>query len=559
MIERVFPAWDWLRHYRRNDLAGDLSAGAVVAVMLVPQGMAYAMLAGLPPVVGLYASTAPLLVYALFGSSRQLAVGPVAMVSLVVVAKCSTLAKPGSPEYVALALLLCLMVGVLQVAMGLLRLGFVMNFLSHAVVSGFTSAAAILIGLSQLKHLLGIPLPTHHSVFVLIRHTSQQVGHTHPTTLAIGLASLVVLFVLKSRLPRFPAAIVVVAAATLLSWLLRLDTHGVKIVGAVQGGFPALSVPGVDAKAIGALVPAALTIFFVGFLESISIAQVVATRERYRVDANQELKALGLANVAAAFFSGYPVTGGLSRTAVNYQAGARTGLASVFSAAFVLLALLLLTPLFHYLPNTVLAAVVIAAVAGLVDIRTARRMFHLKPCDGWMLVLTFVGTLVLGVEQGVLLGVVVSLLLFIWRSSHPHTAELGYLEREGVFRNIARHPEAAVLPQTLIVRVDASLYFANMSFLEDWLRAHVHARPDTRWILMDMSGVNDIDAVAIEALERLMDGYREHSIEFAFAGMKGPVHDLVARARWDKMLGKRVAYLSLRHALDDIGLMPANG
>ncbi|HPD16220.1 MAG TPA: solute carrier family 26 protein [Planctomycetota bacterium] len=553
MIERVFPAWDWLRGYRRCDLAGDLVAGLVVAVMLVPQGLAYAMLAGLPPVVGLYASTVPLLAYALFGSSRQLAVGPVAMISLVVVAKCSAIVpEVGSPGYIRVVLLLCLMVGAIQAALGLLRMGFLVNFLSHAVISGFTSAAAILIGLSQLKHLLGIEVRSQHSAFGLLRETARGIGGTHAVTLAIGVGSLAALVALRKLWPRLPSPIAVVVAATLLAWLLRLDAQGVRTVGHVPSGFPALSLPEWSGRDIGLLLPAAFTIVFVGFLESISIAQVIATRERQRVDASRELVALGMANLAAAFFSGYPVTGGLSRTAVNYQAGARTGLASIVTAALVLLTLLVLTPLFHFLPHAVLGAIVLVAVAGLVDLRTPRRLFAVKPSDGWMLVATFVGTLALGVESGVLLGVALSLGLFIWRSAHPHTAELGYLAEHGVFRNIKRFPEAKTVPEALLVRVDASLYFANMSFLEDWLRRHLHERPAVRWVIMDMSGVNDMDAVAIETLERLMKGWREHGVEFAFASMKGPVRDLVARAGWPERCGKRIGYVSIEQALREL-------
>lgn len=555
MIGRVFPAWEWLRGYRRADLAGDLTAGLVVAVMLVPQGMAYAMLAGLPPVVGLYASTVPLAAYALFGSSRHLAVGPVAMVSLVVAARCSAIVpEAGSPDYVRLVLLLSLMVGALQVAFGLLRMGFFVNFLSHAVISGFTAAAAILIALSQLKHLLGIPLPPHHTALGLLDAAARGLGATHPATLAVGLGSIGALVLLKRLAPRFPSAIAVVAAGTLLSWLLGLDARGVKLVGAVPGGLPGLSPPELSLRDAALLFPAALTIVFVGFIESISIAQVIAVKERYKVSANRELVALGLANVAAGLFSGYPVSGGFSRTAVNHQAGARTPIASLAAAAVVLLTLIALTPLFRFLPNAVLGATVIVAVASLVDLRTPRRLFAVKRSDGWALAAAFAGTLALGVQAGVLLGAALSIALFVWRSAHPHTAELGYLPGQGVFRNVARFPEAKTFPEALIVRVDASLYFANMSFLEDWLHRRLHERPAVRWVIMDMSGVNDIDAVAIESLERLMEGYRDHGIQFAFAGMKGPVRDLVARAGWQERHGKRIGYMAIEQALHDLGL-----
>ena len=552
MLGRIFPAYAWLRGYRRGDWPGDLAAGTVVAVMLVPQGMAYAMLAGLPPVMGLYASTVPLFVYALFGTSRHLAVGPVAIISMIVLARCSLVAEPGTSAYVNAVLLLGFMVGAIQVAMGLSRLGFVVNFLSHAVISGLTSAAAILIALSQLKHLLGIPLDPHHSAVGMIPEIVEHIGRTHGVTLLVGLASLAVLLFFRKRWPRFPAPILVVIAATAIVGLLRLDEAGVGIVGAVPAGLPQPHVPQFDLETMRALTPAALTIVLVGFVESISIAQVIAVKERYRIDPNRELGALGLANVAASLLSGYPVTGGFSRTAVNHQAGARTGMASLVTASLVLLALLFLTPLFHYLPNAVLAAVVIVAVAGLVDFAAARRLLTVKRADGVSYWLTFGVTLGWGVEGGVLVGTVFSLLVFIWRSAHPHAAELGFVEEEQGFRDVKRYPQATTFPGILILRVDASLYFANMAFLEDLLRRAVNDKPGLRWIVMDFSGVNDIDGCAVETLERLMETYGERDIRFALAGMKGPVRDVVERAGWQTRLGKRMHYRSVRRAVDDV-------
>ncbi|HBO43956.1 MAG TPA: sodium-independent anion transporter, partial [Planctomycetaceae bacterium] len=387
------PAYDWLRNYNRADWRSDLIAGAVVAVMLVPQAMAYAVLAGLPPVMGLYASTVPLLVYALFGTSRHLAVGPVAIISIIVFARCSLLAEPGSPEYINAVLVLGAMVGAIQLVMGLLRLGFFVNFLSHAVVSGLTSAAAVLIALSQLKHLLGVSVGGHHSAFGMIRDILPRLGETHPATLAIGLVSLAVLLVFKKRWPHFPAAILVVVVATAMVAVFRLDEKGVGIVGSVPGGLPRFGLPAFDIETVRTLVPAALTIVLVGFVESISVAEVIAVKERYRIDPNRELGALGLANVAASLSSGCPVTGGFSRTAVNHEAGARTGMASLVTAVLVLLTLLFLTPLFHYLPNAVLAAIVIVAVAGLVDFAAAKRLLAIKPINGLSLLVTFAATL----------------------------------------------------------------------------------------------------------------------------------------------------------------------
>jgi sulfate permease, SulP family len=551
--EQWVPAWGWLRRYRRADLGGDVSAGVTVAVMLVPQGMAYAMLAGLPPVVGLYASTIPLLVYAVFGSSRQLAVGPVAIVSLLTLTGVSALADPGTQEYMVLAALLALMTGVLQLVLGVLRAGFVVNFLSHAVISGFTSAAAVVIGLSQLRHLLGVPLTTSQSIPALLLEAMLRAGEAHPYTVALGVGSIAVLVAARRLAPRLPAPLLVVAGATVLTYALRLDERGVSIVGAVPGGFPALVIPGVEGSMLLALLPAAVTISFVGFMESIAVARSIASREKYRLNANQELRGLGLANMAGAVFSGYPVTGGFSRSAVNYQAGARTGLASIITALLIVVTLLAFTSLFHFLPSAVLAAIVMVAVHGLIDVREAVRLFRLKAVDGWTLMLTFAATLLIGIEQGLVIGVVFSLLVFVWRSAYPHVATLGWLARQQVFRNIERYPEAERVAEVAILRVDASLYFANMAFLENWLRATTVEQPDVRTIVLDFSGVNDMDAVAVETLEGLMYEFRMQGVTVHIAAMKGPVRDITSRAEWPARYGAQVGHFSVEQALEHSG------
>lgn len=554
MIGKLIPALEWLKAYKRTNLKGDLSAGVIIAIMLVPQSMAYAMLAGLPVVVGLYASTVPVLVYALFGSSRHLAVGPVAMVSLLVFQSASKLAPPGSEQYVALVLLLALMVGTIQFLLGVLRLGFLVSFVSHAVISGFMSAAAVVICLSQLKHLLGIRLTEGDSVLRLLLETARRVADANLGTLAIGVLSIILLYLLRKKYPLFPAQLVVVVAGTLIVYFLGLEKLGVQTVGKVPQGLPSFTIPQLNLDPIRRLFPTALTLLFVGFMESIAVAELIAAKEKYKIDPNRELKGLGLANMAGAFFSGYPITGGLSRTAVNYQAGANSGLASMVTAAAVILTLQFFTPLFYHLPKAVLAAIIMVAVTGLVDVQGARHLFKIKRVDGWIWILTFISALTVGIDKGILIGVAFSLGLFIWRSSHPHTAEVGYLEHEDVFRNIKRFPQAETYPKALILRVDASLYFANMSFLEGHLRKSIADKPDTKWVIIDFAGVNDIDAVAIHTLEELVDTYREKGIDFAFTEMKGPVRDLVAKAGWHRKYGKHAEYVSIKHALQDAGL-----
>lgn len=550
MFKKFIPALDWLPNYKRTDLRGDVSAGLIVAIMLIPQGMAYAMLAGLPPVIGLYAATVPLLIYALFGTSKQLAVGPVAMVSLLVLTGVSTLAEPGSDEYISLVLLLMFMIGIIQLSMGLFRLGFLVNFMSHAVISGFTSAAAIIIGLSQLKHLLGVNLQADKDVFLIIWESFLRITEINPFTFAIGVGSIALLILLKRWLPKVPAPLVVVVFTILLVYLLQLNNEGVKIVGEVPKGLPSLSFPVINRESLLALLPIALTISFVGFMESMAMAKAIAAKEKYKILPNKELTALGLANIGGTFFSGYPVTGGFSRSAVNYQSGARTPLASIITAFLILLTLVFFTELFYYLPNAVLAAIIMVAVYSLIDLKEAKHLFKIRKMDGIIWLATFASTLVFGIVEGIIIGIVFSLIVFIWKSAYPHVAELGYLPEEGVFRNIKRFPEAKVDPEVLIFRVDSSLFFANMAFFEEKLAERLVDKPNTKWVILDFTGVNSIDAVAIHSLEEMMSAHRiDNRVEFLLAGVKGPVRDLLKKADWEMKFGEKFQYMSLEHAM----------
>lgn len=554
VLERFIPAVGWLRRYQRADLPGDLAAGLIVAVVLIPQAMAYAQLAGLPPAMGLYAATVPLIAYALMGSSRHLAVGPVAIVSILTFSGVSALAEPGSAEFAALAVLLALLVGVILFGLGLLRGGFLVNFLSHAVISGFTSAAAIVIGLNQLKHLLGVKLAAGAPLPQLWEALSR-LGEANPLTVLIGGLSVAALLVFKRLKPRFPAPLAVVAVATALVYLLGLHERGVSIVGAVPAGLPGLSLPPLSLAALQALLPTALTIALVGFAESVAVAKSLAAKAKTKIDADQELRGLGLANMAAATFSGYPVAGGFYRSVGNYQAGARTPLASILTAIIIMLALLFFTPLFTYLPSAALAAVVMVAVAGLIDLKEPQHLFKLKRIDAATLLLTFAATLVIGIEQGLLIGVAFSLLAVIWTSATPHTAELGYLPEARAFRDVKRYPQAVTFPETLLLRVDASLYFVNMAFLDSYFRRALLDRTNLKQVIMDFSSVNSMDAVAVSTLEELMDDLAKHGIMLHIAAMKGPVRDLVARAGWGRF-GRRVSHLSLAHAAQELGLLP---
>jgi len=548
-LQQLLPIAGQLEDYGREKLAGDLSAGLTVGVMLIPQGMAYALIAGLPPIYGLYASLVPLVIYALFGTSRQLAVGPVAMVSLLVAAAVGPIAGGDTQLYIGLALLLSLMVGLLQFGLGLARFGFLVNFLSHPVLAGFTSAAAFIIGLSQLKHLLGISIERSHYIHEILWTAVQKAGAVDPMTLVLGLGSIALLVGLRWWKKSFPGALAAVVVTTLATWGFGLQEMGVAIVGSVPSGLPAPTVPPMDAGAVGDLVPSALAIGLVGFMESIAVAKVYAARHRYEVDANKELVGLGLANVAGAFFSAYPTTGGFSRTAVNDQSGARTNLAAIFSAGIIALTLLFLTPLFYFLPKAVLAAIVMVAVFGLIEWEEVMHLWHVDRTDLALMGVTFVATLGLGIEQGILTGVVVSLIAVIYQTSQPHTAIMGRLPDTSTYRNLRRNPEALTKSHVVVVRMDANLYFANASAFKDLVLEADVKSPALQTIVIDMYPVNRIDSTGVEALEEVIETCRRHGVTVLLAGVKGPVRDVLDDAGVSEDLGDDSFFLEVHAAV----------
>lgn len=564
-LSRFLPFLDWLVHYRRANLVGDLMAGIIVAIMLVPQGMAYALLAGLPPQVGLYASIAPLIIYGLLGTSRTLAVGPVAIVSLLVVSGVSPFAEPGSAGYIQLVLTLALLVGLIQAVMGLVRLGFLVNFLSHPVLSGFTSAAAIVIGFSQLKHLLGVSIPQTEQLYELLLHLAQRLGESNPVTVSIGLGSVGVLLYFKyglgKQLKRWgfserlivpltrSAPLVVVLLGTGLVWALDLhEQTNVKIVAEVPAGLPGLTLPLLDPQVWQLLLPTALAISFVGYMESISVAKSLASKRRQKIDADQELIALGAANLGATLTGGYPVTGGFSRSVVNFSAGANTGLASLITAALMALTVIFLTPLFYFLPQAVLAAIIIVAVAGLIDLVTFRHVWHYNKADAASLIVTFLTVLALGVEVGIGVGVAVTILLFLWRTSRPHVAVVGRLGQSETYRNILRHP-VKTCPHVVAIRVDESLYFANTKFLEDCVLGLIAERPEVKHLVLSGIAINFIDASALETLEALVEELRSAGVEFHLAEIKGPVMDRLKAIGFVDKIGPAHIHLSTHDAM----------
>jgi sulfate permease, SulP family len=562
-LSRYLPVLEWGRSYGLATLTDDLLAAVIVTIMLVPQALAYALLAGLPPEVGLYASILPLVAYAIFGTSRTLAVGPVAVVSLMTAAAVSQIAPPGSADYLAAAIVLAFLSGLMLLVMGLFRLGFLANFLSHPVISGFITAAGLLIAASQLKHILGIEA-SGHTLYEMAVSLAAGLPGTNVATLAVGAATLAFLLSVRRWLkPALTslgvpsraadiatkvAPIIAVIATAAAAALLNLPERGVRIVGDIPAGLPPFAVPSFDMDLWFQLAGAAVLISVIGFVESVSVAQTLAAKRRERIDPDQELVGLGASNMAAAFSGGYPVTGGFARSVVNFDAGARTPAAGAFTAGGIALATLFLTPYLFFLPQATLAATIIVAVLSLIDFGVLRRTWVYSKKDFAAVAATILVTLAAGVEAGVLTGVVVSLALFLYRTSRPHMAVVGLVPGTEHFRNVLRH-EVRTSPHILSLRVDESLYFANARYLEDKLYDMVAQRPELRHVILMCTAVNEIDASALESLEAINQRLDQLGVAFHLSEVKGPVMDQLQRSDFLKHLTGRV-FLSQYKAIE---------
>lgn len=538
-LARLFPVLEWGRAYNRQILVNDLVAAVIVTIMLIPQSLAYAMLAGLPPVIGLYASMAPLVAYAIFGTSRTLAVGPVAVVSLMTAAAAGQVAVAGSPEYIAAALILALLSGLILVVMGLLKLGALANLLSHPVISGFITASGLIIAASQIGHVLGIKTSGETLVKIVASFVSN-LGQFNPWTAIIGLPAVAFLFWvrrgLKPLLVRLgiasrPADLIAkagpvfaIAVTTLAAASLDLSAKGVKIVGTIPTGVPPFTVPLFDADLWMQLAAPALFLSIIGFVESVSVAKTLAAKRRQRIRPDQELIGLGASNLAAAFTGGYPVTGGFARSVVNFDAGAETPAAGVFTAIGIGVAALTLTPLLYFLPNATLAATIIVAVLSLVNLKVIRDVYRYSRRDFAAMALTIGVTLVAGVEAGVMAGVGLSILLFLHKASKPHMAVVGLVPGTEHFRNIDRH-DVETAPALLTVRIDESLTFTNAGWLEDAVADRALADGRITDVILMCSAVNEIDATALESLEALNHRLHTAGIRLHLSEVKGPVMD----------------------------------
>lgn len=565
-LSQYFPILTWGRTYGRKEAGADLVAAVIVTIMLVPQSLAYALLAGLPPEAGLYASIAPILLYTIFGSSRTLAVGPVAVVSLLTASAIGPIVQQGIAGYAAAALTLAAMSGVFLVALGILRLGFLANFLSHPVIAGFITASGILIAASQLKHILGVNAQGHNLPEIVMSLMSG-LASVNVITLALGLSAIVFLFWarrwLKPSLQSlgFSGAIsdvltkagpvAAVVATTVAVWVFDLEGAGVKVVGDVPQSLPPFTMPEFSLDLLAALWVPAVLISTIGFVESVSVAQTLAAKRRQRIDPDQELIGLGAANIGAAFTGGLPVTGGFSRSVVNFEAGATTPAAGAFTAVGLAFAALALTPMIYFLPKATLAATIIVAVLSLVDLSILKKTWTYARSDFAAVFVTMVLTLAVGVEAGVAAGVGLSILLHLYKTSRPHVAEVGRVPKSEHFRNIHRH-SVETKQGLLVLRVDESLYFANARFLEDLVQSRVTEGCDIKDVVLMFSAVNDVDFSALESLEAINSRLTEMGVGFHFSEVKGPVEDKLRQSHLYSALNGKV-FLSQQDAWRTLG------
>ncbi len=552
-LKTYLPITNWLPTYKRAQLSGDLSAGVTVGVMLIPQGMAYAMIAGLPPVYGLYAALIPQLMYALFGTSRQLAVGPVAMDSLLVAAGLSTLAIQGTENYIALALLLSFMVGSIQLIFGLLKMGFLVNFLSKPIISGFTIAAALIIGINQLRHVLGVSLPVQNHPIELFYHTLLNLPQIHWPTFIIAIAGILLMVGLKKIHRSIPSALVVVALSILVVQFGNLETRGVQIIGTIPSGLPSFALPFHTLDMIYELLPIAFTVAMVAFMESIAVAKSIQAKhaDTYQINNNQELVGLGISNMAGSFFGAYPTAGGFGRSAVNNEAGAQTNMANIISAALVAMTLLFFTELFFYLPKAILGAIILVAVTKLIDMDYLKYLWRSSKEDFLLLSLTFLITLIWGVKAGITGGVLCALLALIRRTAYPHIAVLGRLASTDDYRNVRRFKQTEQDPAVLIIRQDAAMHFANIAIFTATLQEEILKKGvPLKLIILHCGSIPHIDTTALQSLELLVTSMKKQQIAVYFTHVIGPVRDLFVKSNFLHNIGEDHFFSDVTTAVD---------
>lgn len=552
-MKNIFPFLDWISSYKKTDFVKDLLAGITVGIVLVPQGMAYAMIAGLPPVHGLYASLFPVLVYALLGTSRKIAVGPVAMDSLLVAVGLGTLAITGVENYIKMVVVLALMVGVIQFLLGVLRMGFLVNFLSKPVISGFTSAAAIIIVFSQMKHLLGISVVGSNRIYKTVINIFYKLGEINYVDFSIGLVGIALLLGFKKWAKNIPGILIIVVLGIVAVYFFQLETYGIKLVGNVPSGLPSFIMPTLNIEDVKQLAPIAIALALVGYLEAISIGKAIEDKTgEDTIKANQELIALGSSNIVGSFFQGYPVTASFSRSAISFDAGTKTNLSAVFSVILVVLTLLFLTPLFKFLPNAILASIIMVSVVKLIDIKYFKYLWSNRKDEFFVMLVTFLITLFIGITQGILIGVLCSLLLMVYRTSKPHFVEIGNIGNSDYYKNVIRFAdEVVVRNDLLIVRFDSQLYFGNSAYFKKQLLKHIKAKgPALKGIILNAESINYIDATAADMLTKLIHDIRERELQFYIAGAIGPTRDIIFSTGIIKELQREFLFVKTKEAVD---------
>ena len=536
-VKKVLPFLSWFP-MDGGPLRDDLIAGITVALVLIPQSMAYAQLAGLPPYYGLYAAFLPGAIAALFGSSKQLATGPVAVVSLLTASALIPFAAVGSAPYIGLAVMMTLMVGVFQLTLGLLRLGVVVSFLSHPVIIGFTNAAALIIGLSQLSKIFGVSMGRSEHFMEDIWHVVEKMGNLHLPTFVFGAAAFLIMFLLKKYYPKLPNVLIAVSVTILTSWMIGFAEMGGKVVGVIPEGLPTIAIPTLDFAMMGQLVFSAVVISLVGFMEAISIAKAMAAKTKDRIDPNQELIGQGLGNIVGSLTQSYPTSGSFSRSAVNLSANAKTGMSSLFTAIVVLVTLLFLTPLLYHLPQAVLAAVIMMAVIGLINFAAIKHAWHANKHDGIAAVVTFIATLGFAphLDRGIMIGTGLAIFLFLFRVMRPRVAILGRYE-DGTLRDLAVHPTLPTDDRIILIRFDGQLFFANTTYFEDCILAAVAEKPDAKYILVIGDGINQLDASGEEVVHHLVERMFGNGITMVFSGLKKQVLDVMRRTNLFSYIG----------------------
>ena len=526
-IRKIIPILEWLPNYEKSFLKGDLIAGITVGIILIPQGIAYALIAGLPPIYGLYCALVPQVIYAIFGSARQVAIGPVAMDSLIVATGVSTLALAGSESYIEIAILLAFMVGTIQFVLGVFSLGFIVNFLSRPVITGFTSAVALIIGINQFRNLLGVDFVQSDQIHELLEDIWMKFSFYNLPTTIIGMIAVAIIFVFRKIDKRIPSALIVVVLGIVIMRFFGKNLTDVSIVQNIPSGLPSFGIPTIELEQIRELFPIALTLVMVGYLETISIGKSQETKQDvYKVRPNQELIALGLSNIFGSFFKAYPTASSFSRSAINQESGAKTGMAAFISVVMVIITLLFLTPLFYYLPKAILAAIIIVAVFALVNIKEAVFLWRANNLDFWLLISTFIATLFFGIEYGITVGVGLSLIVLIFRTSRPYVVELGKVPDANFYRNKERFEEVIIEEDILVFRFDAQLFYANSSYFRDKMDEMADKKGKAlKLIVLDSESINRTDSTGVEMLKERIKFYQKKGVLFYFAGAKGPLRD----------------------------------